>query len=72
MADLGTFQTQTMTLDAARCRIEVDLEGGLTPHLKDFPATLLAFGETEVNHDIEVFVTSNPAEFRTRCLPNQV
>ena len=51
VADLETFQIKTTTLDAARWRIEVDLEGDVTPHLKDFPATLLAFRETEVNHD---------------------
>ena len=55
MADLGTFQIKTAMLDAARWRIEVELEGGLTPHLKDFPATLLACGETKINHDTSRF-----------------
>jgi hypothetical protein len=42
-------------VDAPNWRIEVEVEGGLTPHLKDFLATLLAFGETEVNHDASMF-----------------
>ena len=55
VADLGTFQIKTATVDTASWRTEVDLEGGLSPPLKDFPATLLACGETEVNHDASKF-----------------
>jgi hypothetical protein len=47
VTDVGIFQIKTMKLYAARWRIEVNLEGGLIPHLKDFPATLFDFGDSE-------------------------